>query len=100
MLVPGAGRALEGTGRPAELSPSGSNPVTGTAHRQEDKGGTITKPRRFSDRASSHTHTFGKFRISIFAWVSLIPMGLREFRGYLTYIPLPFILVSRSFNSI
>src|SRR6266849_6943839 len=27
-----------GTGRPVELSPSGSNPVTGTAHRQEDSG--------------------------------------------------------------
>jgi len=27
-----------GTGRPAELSPSGSNPVSGTANRQEDRG--------------------------------------------------------------
>src|SRR5712692_2722076 len=66
MLVPGAGRALEGTGRPAELSPSGSNPVTGTAHRQEDKGGTITKPRRFNNRAPSNTHTFAKLEIRIF----------------------------------
>src|SRR5712692_1415763 len=27
-----------GTGRPVELSPSGSNPATGTAHRQGDSG--------------------------------------------------------------
>ena len=27
-----------GTGRPAELSPSGSNPVSDTANRQEDRG--------------------------------------------------------------
>src|SRR3989442_6272985 len=28
-----------GTGRPAEFSPSGSNPVTGIAYRQEDRRG-------------------------------------------------------------
>src|SRR5207245_1383698 len=36
---PARGRALPwwGTGRPAELSPSGFHPVTGTAYRQEDR---------------------------------------------------------------
>src|SRR2546425_8513820 len=33
-----------GTGRPAEFSPSGFHPVTGIAHRQEDRRGRFLKP--------------------------------------------------------
>src|SRR5712692_8377870 len=44
-----------GTGRPAEFSPSGSNPVTGTAHRQEDRG-TRLQNRGDSVTACGHLH--------------------------------------------
>ena len=38
MLVQAQVVPWRGTGRPAELSPSGFHPVTGIAYRQEDSG--------------------------------------------------------------
>src|SRR5712692_7776922 len=45
-----------GTGRPAECSPSGFHPVTGIAHRQEDRRVRLQK-RRFRYRAHNHTRS-------------------------------------------
>src|SRR6266852_2996827 len=48
---PGAGRALVGNGETGRAQSQWNQPVTGIAHRQEDRAGTITKPSRFNDRA-------------------------------------------------
>src|SRR3989475_5348943 len=55
-----------GTGRPAEFSPSGFHPVTGIAHRQEDRRVRLqnpvvsTTPRR-ATRTRSRNEKFGIF---------------------------------------
>src|SRR2546425_5120504 len=57
-----------GTGRPAEFSPSGFHPVTGIAHRQEDRRVrlqnrvVLTTPRR-ATRTRSRNEKFGIFLV-------------------------------------
>jgi len=48
-----------GTGRPAEFSPSGFHPVTGTAYRQKDRRVRLQN-RVVSTTERTTTHTLGK----------------------------------------
>src|SRR2546425_4169160 len=57
-----------GTGRPAEFSPSGFHPVTGIAHRQEDRRGRLQNPvvsttARRATRTRSRNEKFGIFLV-------------------------------------
>jgi len=58
-----------GTGRPAEFSPSGFHPVTGIAHRQEDRrvrlqNRVVSTTARRDSRAISRNSEFKFFRDS------------------------------------